>query len=126
MLASGVDFVGDINLPHIDFATVHVYPGEHLCGTSGLCCLGNKASSEVSVVFADNWGIPASEFEWVRSNVIADRASIAHAAGKPIIMEESGMKTGYVGSRSSFLGDMYQWANENNYAGTLVWQVYAR
>ena len=73
----------------------------------------------------DNWGISASDFEWVRSNVIADRASIAHSAGKPIIMEESGMKTGYVGSRSSFLGDIYQWANENNYAGTLVWQVYA-
>lgn len=40
-------------------------------------------------------------------------------------MEESGMKTGYVSSRSSFLADMYEWANENDYAGTLVWQVYA-
>ena len=86
---------------------------------------GGKFRAEVLIFNADNWGIPASDFEWVRSNVIADRASIAHAAGKPIIMEESGMKTGYVGSRSSFLGDVYQWANENNYAGTLVWQVYA-
>lgn len=40
-------------------------------------------------------------------------------------MEESGMKTGYVSSRSSFLANMYEWANENDYAGTLVWQVYA-
>ena len=74
---------------------------------------------------ADNWAIPASEYEWVRTNFIADRANIAHAAGKPIIMEESGMKTGYVSSRSSFLANMYEWANENDYAGTLVWQVYA-
>lgn len=27
VVASGVDFVGNIHLPHIDFATVHVYPG---------------------------------------------------------------------------------------------------
>lgn len=40
-------------------------------------------------------------------------------------MEESGMKTGYVSSRSSYLANIYEWANENDYAGTLVWQVYA-
>ena len=74
---------------------------------------------------ADNWGMPASGYDWVRTNMIADRASIAHAAGKPIIMEESGMKTGYVGSRSAFLASIYEWANDNDYAGTLVWQVYA-
>ena len=73
----------------------------------------------------DNWAISASDYEWVRTNFIADRANIAHAAGKPIIMEESGMKTGYLPSRSSFLANIYEWANENDYAGTLVWQVYA-
>ena len=35
------------------------------------------------------------------------------------------MKTGYLPSRSSFLANIYEWANENDYAGTLVWQVYA-
>ena len=74
---------------------------------------------------ADNWGISASNYDWVRTNFIADRANIAHAAGKPIIMEESGMKTGYVSSRNAYLANMYEWANENDYAGTLVWQVYA-
>ena len=139
----GVDFVGDINLPHIDFATVHVYPGKcfgHICCSGAhvhscslsppppLLLLSHTHTYTPSMIMrfvADNWGIPASDFEWVNDNFIADRASIAHSAGKPIIMEESGMKTGYVSSRNSFLADIYQWANENDYAGTLVWQVYA-
>lgn len=76
-------------------------------------------------MLADNWAISASDYEWVRTNFIADRANIAHSAGKPIIMEESGMKTGYLPSRNAYLANIYEWANENNYAGTLVWQVYA-
>ena len=35
-LYAGVDFVGNIHLPHIDFATVHVYPGES--NTSSVLC----------------------------------------------------------------------------------------
>lgn len=40
----------------------------------------------------DNWAIQAYEFDWVNANVIRDRASIAHAANKPIIIEETGMQ----------------------------------
>lgn len=29
-VAAGVDFVGNIHLPHIDFATIHCYPGDLL------------------------------------------------------------------------------------------------
>ena len=103
----------------------------YMCTQVSACC-PCKLSPDPSAVVprqpvcaADNWGIPAYDYQWVRTNMIADRANIAHAAGKPIIMEESGMKTGYVSSRNSFLADMYEWANENDYAGTLVWQVYA-
>lgn len=40
----------------------------------------------------DNWKIDAWEFDWVNLNVIRDRAAIAHARNKPIIIEETGMK----------------------------------
>lgn len=45
-VAAGVDFVGNIRLPHIDFATVHCYPGKLQPLLSGcrtdataVCCL---------------------------------------------------------------------------------------
>ena len=93
----GVDFVRNSHVPHIDFATVHVYP--------------------------DNWGFEPSEYKWVIPNVIADRAHIAHKAGKPIILEETGMQRGYLPSRNTLLDALYGAANKNGYAGTLVWQV---
>ena len=41
----------------------------------------------------DNWAIDSWEFDWVNANVIRDRAqNIAHAANKPFIIEETGMK----------------------------------
>ena len=41
----------------------------------------------------DNWAIGSWEFDWVNANVIRDRAqNIAHAANKPFIIEETGMK----------------------------------
>ena len=41
----------------------------------------------------DNWAIGSWEFNWVNANVIRDRAqNIAHAANKPFIIEETGMK----------------------------------
>lgn len=64
----GVDFDTNVANPNIDYATVHAYP--------------------------DNWGIPASDYTWYGPNFIASRASIAHAAGKPIIMEEYGVREG--------------------------------
>ena len=40
----------------------------------------------------DNWNIPASDFAWVNTYFVRDRAQIAHAANKPIIIEETGMR----------------------------------
>ena len=108
----GVDFASNVTLPEIDFVTVHFYP--------------------------DNWEIPAADIlnGWVRDNIVHDRASIAHRAGKPIVMEESGFSAvpfastpdDYRGKPLSFLGTlldkMYQYANEVDFAGTMVWQAF--
>ncbi|KAK9819797.1 hypothetical protein WJX72_002477 [[Myrmecia] bisecta] len=94
----GVDFVKNCGLPTIDFCTVHVYP--------------------------DNWAIKAWEHTWVGDNFIRDRAAVAHAAGKPIIMEECGMMAGYLPSRNDFLNWEFGVAVDAGYAGVLVWQVH--
>ncbi len=66
----GVDFVGNLALANIDFATVHAYP--------------------------QSFGIPFSElgdydnYTWINTYFIASRAALAKAAGKPIILEEFG------------------------------------
>lgn len=95
----GVDFVCNVNVPAIDFATVHVYP--------------------------DNWKISSGDYSWVGPNYIADRAKIAHAAGKPIIMEEFGLRKnlGYDKSREEVFTYLLDQANSNDYACTLVWHV---
>ena len=64
-------------MDNISFSTIHVYP--------------------------DNWGIPADNFEWIISNFILDRAAIAHNHSKPLIMEEFGMKKGYLSTRDILL-----------------------
>ncbi|CAL5219410.1 g1238 [Coccomyxa viridis] len=92
----GVDFVGNIACPNIDFATLHVYP--------------------------DNWAIQSWEFDWVNANVIRDRAAIAHAQNKPFIIEETGMKRGYLGSRDTLLDSLLGEANRNNVGATMVWE----
>ena len=47
----------------------------------------------------DNWAIGSWEFDWVNANVIRDRAqNIAHAANKPFIIEETGMKVPHLHS----------------------------
>lgn len=50
--------------------------------------------------------------------------------GKPIIMEEFGMKEGYLsqqnGTRDDMLGTLIGAAREYNYAGTLVWDFWSR
>ncbi|KAK9817307.1 hypothetical protein WJX72_012434 [[Myrmecia] bisecta] len=96
----GVDYKKNCALPNIGFCTIHVYP--------------------------DNWGVAAWESSWVNANVIGDRAKIAHGYNKPIIMEEYGMKYGYKGCRDDLLWPMQSAANDNNFAGTLVWQVGAK
>ena len=95
----GEDFTKNIALPTIDFATVHVYP--------------------------DHWQIEPKEYDWIGPNYIADRAKVAHAAGKPIIMEEYGMENGYL-NRDFLLSYLTRVATENDYAGSLVWAVWAR
>lgn len=100
----GVDFAADIALRNVDFATVHIYP--------------------------DNWQIPSSEMDWVDTGLVADRAAIAHASGKPIIMEETGFSMdaefswlGYQGDRRKYLEQIYAFANAANYAGTMIWEA---
>ena len=110
----GVDFDRDILLPNVSFATVHLYP--------------------------DNWNLPQSDFaSWYVPNVIKNRAEIAHAAGKPIVLEETGFSVynpsdtskfmdkvkaqEYYLDRAKWIGAMYQAANEAGYSGTMIWQA---
>ena len=51
----------NLGIADLDFATTHVYPS--------------------------NWGIPASQYQWVNDNWIGDRAALAAANGKPLLME---------------------------------------
>lgn len=111
--SKGVSFEKNVSIPDIDFATVHLYP--------------------------DNSAVPKSDFDsWYVDNVVKDRAEIAHRAGKPIVLEETGFSEyqddgsegmkkyaamGYYDERPNWLRKMYQAANEANYAGTMVWQV---
>ncbi|KAK9902791.1 hypothetical protein WJX75_006160 [Coccomyxa subellipsoidea] len=92
----GVDPVGNIACPNIDFLTLHVYP--------------------------DNWAIEAYEFDWVNVNFIRDRAAIAHAQNKPFIIEETGMKKGYLSSRDTLLNSLFAEANNNNAGATMIWE----
>ena len=100
----GVDFARNATIPNISFITVHIYP--------------------------DNWNIPKGDMWWVKEYLVKDRANIAHAAGKPIVMEETGFarggrfaSLGYSNNTDYWLSQMYEFANEAGYAGTMVWQV---
>ena len=100
----GVDFARNITLPDVSFATVHLYP--------------------------DNWNIPSRDIEWVRDYLVLDRAKLAHAAGKPIVLEESGFAKGprfahlgYSTNPPYWLGQMYKFANLGGYAGTMSWNA---
>lgn len=57
----GEDFVRNLGIADLDFATTHVYPS--------------------------SWGIPASQYKWVNDNWIGDRAALVAANGKPLLME---------------------------------------
>ena len=57
----GIDFGSNIAIPTVDFATLHLYPG--------------------------NWLLKPNEYHWLIPNYMADRAGIALKAGKPIILE---------------------------------------
>ena len=100
----GVDFRRNASIPNLSFATVHIYP--------------------------DNWNIPSGDMWWVKDRLVKDRADIAHAAGKPIILEETGFargdhfaSLGYSSNTGYWLDKMYEAADAADYAGTMVWQV---
>ncbi len=100
----GVDFVRNVTIPEVSFATVHIYP--------------------------DNWNIPSRDIEWVRDYLVLDRAKLAHAAGKPIVLEESGFAKGprfahlgYSTNPQYWLGQIYKFANLGGYAGTMSWNA---
>jgi len=70
-----------------------------------------------------NWGINATEFEWIGPNFIHDRAELAHSINKPVVLEEYGMRTGYLPSRDTLFSYELDQANSADYACTLVWAV---
>lgn len=94
----GEDFVRNLKISTLDFATIHVYP-----------C---------------NWGIPASDYKWVNDNYIGDRSSLAAAVGKPLFFEEYGMPRGYMASRNTLFNSELAAANKYGAAGTLTWEVW--
>jgi endo-1,4-beta-mannosidase len=62
--APGEDFVRNLGIAALDYANIHVYPHQ--------------------------WGILPSDLGYLTHGFIADRAALAHAAGKPIVLEEYG------------------------------------
>lgn len=105
--SKGVDFERNLSLPHIAFATTHWYP--------------------------DNWQIPPADIQngWVAEHLSRARARIAHQAGKPIILEETGFNTiGAWGEYEQLSTEqlaqlmtlIFEGANQAGYAGTMVWQ----
>ena len=104
--SKGVNFEKNVTLSQIDFATVHIYP--------------------------DNWNIPSQQMSWVEQHLVKRRADIAHNAGKPIVLEESGFnndggwwgyKLGYGSNPAWYLSQIYEFANRYGYAGTMIWQL---
>jgi mannan endo-1,4-beta-mannosidase len=98
----GVSFSKNAWIQEIDFMTIHVYP--------------------------DNWNIPAGQWSWVLENFMNDRAKIAFARNKPIIIEESGFKKSYAYAaspqygRDELLKVMSQRAYGYGFSGNMVWQ----
>ena len=59
---AGEDFKRNLQIADLDFATIHVYPS--------------------------NWGVPAGTcLSWINNDWIGDRAALAAAAGKPLVLE---------------------------------------
>jgi len=89
----GVDWL--CNLNYADVATVHLYP--------------------------DSWGFGPGEFSWLGPYFLEDRRDIAWAQNKPVILEEYGMRRGYMTSRSQLFGWALDQVKDLGYAGSLVW-----
>lgn len=94
----GEDFVRNLGIKNLDFATIHVYPS--------------------------NWQIPAKQYKWVNDNYIGDRASLTAANGKPLMFEEYGMPRGYMPSRNTLFNSELAAANKYGAAALLTWEVW--
>jgi mannan endo-1,4-beta-mannosidase len=99
----GADFVRNIQIPTIDFVTLHIY--------------------------AENWAIPYWDRGWLRDYFLSDRVAIAHrinnGQGKPVVLEEYGAKRDYY-DRNTLFREFHQHANKLGIVGTVVWRVSAQ
>ncbi len=103
--SKGTDFARNASIADIDFLTNHIYP--------------------------DNWNIPISELNWVKSCLFEKRAAIARQFQKPIILEETGFnerpeaygQKEYKLDRPYFISKMFRFATEAGYSGTMIWQA---
>jgi hypothetical protein len=93
----GVDFV--CNLQYADFATIHAYP--------------------------DAWAMSADDggYKWLGDNYFRDRRDIAHSMNKPIILEEYGMRRGYLPQRKTLFDFIHQQVVDLDYSCSIVWGV---
>ncbi|HET9240510.1 MAG TPA: cellulase family glycosylhydrolase [Oligoflexus sp.] len=92
----GSDYVSNLYIPWLDFATLHAYP--------------------------DQWDIPYNDRRWILDQFIADRHRLAHDAGKPLIIEELGFRR-YYGDRNLLMREVFQHANGLGIPGTMVWRI---
>ncbi len=92
----GSDYVSNLYIPWIDFATLHAYP--------------------------DQWEIPYSDRRWILDHYITDRFKLANDAKKPFVIEEIGFRRFY-GDRNQLMREVFQHANQLGVAGTLVWRI---
>jgi mannan endo-1,4-beta-mannosidase len=103
--SKGVDFERNAAISGIDFLTNHLYP--------------------------DNWNIQVADLDWFNTCVIVDRARIARANKKPLILEESGFNNqAYAGKTSDYVKDrpysmsrVYRYSVAAGYQGLMVWQA---
>lgn len=111
----------------IQFATVHSYVRacRLLLHATMLLCFDIylNSSPDALLLQPDSWGIGANEYQWIGPNFIDDRAALAHSINKPVVLEEYGMRTGYLPSRDTLFNYELGQANSADYACTLVWAV---
>jgi mannan endo-1,4-beta-mannosidase len=92
----GSDYVRNLYIPWLDFATLHAYP--------------------------DQWEIPYHDRRWILDHYIADRHRLAKDAKKPLVIEEIGFRRVY-GDRNQLMREVFQHANQLGVPGTMVWRI---
>ena len=96
----GTDFAATLDIPEIDFGGYHFYPQDW----------GHDNDLE----FGDQW--------------IKDHAKIAERAGKPVVMEEYGLKicdsvVPDSAARKAWFARWLNTVNESTTAGSLLWML---